>query len=103
MTDPFTDAPIAPQGDIPLRNGLGTAALVLGMVAIPLIWLPVLRNFAPLIALLAVIFGAIGLARAHTGLATNRGAAAGGFFSGLAVIIVSVLVVLIIMDPLALF
>jgi hypothetical protein len=47
------------------------------------------------VGLLAVIFGAIGLNRARTGLATNRSTAAGGFFGGLGSLVVMALWVII--------
>lgn len=95
MTDPFTDLPLAPKADRPPRNGLGIAALALGMAAILTAWTPLLLLVGWIVALLAVIFGAIGLAWARTGLATNGGTAAGGFFSGLGALVVAVVVVLL--------
>lgn len=57
------------------QNGMGTAALVLG----------ILGFFCfPLIAsVLAIIFGRIGMTRADRGLANNRGAAKAGFILGI--------------------
>ncbi|MQM24438.1 hypothetical protein [Glycomyces albidus] len=96
MTDPFTDLPIAPQGDRPPQNGLGNASLAFGLVALATTWLPALLGLIGLITgVLAVVFGAIGLAWARTGLATNRGTAAGGLFSGLGALTVMVLIFLI--------
>ncbi|MFJ9950761.1 DUF4190 domain-containing protein [Kitasatospora sp. NPDC091207] len=74
----------------PPRNGLGTAAMVLGIVgtvlglAIILFWL----SWLP--ALLAVIFGAIGLGNVRKGLATNRGMALAGVILGIGGLLVSV-------------
>jgi len=63
----------APQRQIPPRNGFGTAALVLGILAM----------FSPLIApTLAVIFGYIGLGRCKRGEATNRAMALWGIWLG---------------------
>jgi hypothetical protein len=95
MLDPFTDAPIPPQGDRPPENGVGTAALVLGLFAFALLWVPMLYLITWPVGLLAVIFGAIGLNRARTGLATNRSTAAGGFFGGLGSLVVMALSVII--------
>ncbi|MDN3239594.1 hypothetical protein [Glycomyces tritici] len=95
MLDPFTDAPIPPQGDRPPENGIGITALVLGLIAFALLWVPMLYLFTWPVGLLAVVFGAIGLNRARTGLATNRSTAAGGFFSGLGALVVMALAVLI--------
>lgn len=98
MLDPFTDAPIPPQGDRPPENGIGTTALVLGLIAIALLWVPMLYLFTSPVSLLALIFGAIGLNRARTGLATNRSTAAGGFFSGLGSLVVMVLYTIIFLS-----
>jgi hypothetical protein len=58
---------------LPPQNGMGTAALVLGIIAL----------FTPfLIATLAVIFGYIGLGKCNRGEATNRGMALWGIWLG---------------------
>jgi hypothetical protein len=57
------------------RNGLGVAALVLGIVSLPLTMMLV-----P--AVLAVIFGVIGRQRAKRGEATNGGVALAGLVTG---------------------
>ncbi|MCC3761495.1 hypothetical protein K3N28_00170 [Glycomyces sp. TRM65418] len=98
MLDPFTDAPIPPQGDRPPENGIGTTALVFGLIAFALLWVPMLYLYTWPVCLLAVIFGAVGLHRARTGLATNRSTAAGGFFSGLGSLIVMALATIIILS-----
>ncbi|MFD7645196.1 hypothetical protein ACFV4P_31600 [Kitasatospora sp. NPDC059795] len=73
---PFT-AP-APQA----RNGMGVTALVLGIVAVVLSLPLILFWFTWLPALLAVIFGIIGMNLARKGLATNRGLALTGVVLG---------------------
>ncbi len=95
MTDPFTDLPEAPQGDRPPQNGIGTASLVFGLLALATNWMPLLSLVGLIAGVLAVVFGAIGLYWAGTGLATNRGTAAGGLFSGLGALLVMVLLYLI--------
>ncbi len=75
------DAP-APPTARSRRNGLGTAALVVGVVALVL---AVLLLFAPLAAVLGVLavgFGIVGLLRANRGVATNRGQAVAGLVTG---------------------
>jgi hypothetical protein len=57
------------------RNGLGVAALVLGILSLPLTMMLV-----P--AVLAVIFGVIGRQRARRGEATNGGVALAGLITG---------------------
>ena len=60
-------------------NGMGVAALVLGIVALFLSWIPVLGLG---LAVLAVIFGILGLSKARRGLADNRGMAIAGLVLG---------------------
>lgn len=74
----------------PPRNGLGTAALILGIIAIPGILTVVLGI---LLGLLALIFGIIGRKRFARREATNGGAAmAGAILGGFALVISLVLI-----------
>jgi Domain of unknown function (DUF4190) len=86
---PYAPGPYGgPAG--PPRNGLGTAALVLGIVAIPGIFTVVLGI---LLGLLALIFGIIGRKRFARREATNGGAAmAGAILGGIALAISIILV-----------
>lgn len=99
MFDPFDDPANLPSsiddGLAPPRNGIGTAALALGMAGIAISWIPLIGVFGWTAGLLAVVFGAIGLRMAARGTATNRGAAAGGLFSGLAAVAVGALLITI--------
>jgi heme/copper-type cytochrome/quinol oxidase subunit 2 len=62
------------------RNGMGTAALVLGIVAILTSWL---WFVGPVLAVLAIIFGFMGRGRANRGEATNRSSATAGLVTGI--------------------
>ncbi len=73
MTEPLPRTP-TPGGGAP-QNGMGVAALVLGIVAF--FCLPLIGG------ILAVVFGKIGMSRADQGLATNRGIAKAGFILGI--------------------
>ncbi len=73
----------------PRRNGLGTAAMVLGIVGVLLSTL-----FVP--AILALIFGFIGRARVGRGEATNGGQAMTGIILGFVDIAIGVLLVVAI-------
>lgn len=64
------------------RNGMGTAALVLGIIGAVLSCTFYLSPVALLLALLALVFGGVGLSRAERGLATNRAAALSGLWTG---------------------
>lgn len=57
------------------QNGMGTAALVLGILGF--------FCFPLISSVLAIIFGKIGMTRANQGLATNRGVAKAGFVLGI--------------------
>ena len=64
------------------RNGMGTTALVLGVVALVLVILLLFSPLGALLGLLAVLFGILGLIRANRGEADNRGQAVGGLVTG---------------------
>lgn len=70
----YVSAPAA-SGFIAPQNGLGTAALTLGILG--------LFCFPLISSLLAIIFGRIGMTRADQGYATNRGSAKAGFVLGI--------------------
>lgn len=73
----------------PARNGMGTAALVLGIVGLALSF--VVIGAVP--GTLAIIFGAIGRARARRRQATNGGAALAGIITGVLSVVVAVAIV----------
>ncbi|MBO1418677.1 DUF4190 domain-containing protein, partial [Streptomyces sp. FH025] len=72
------------------RNGLGVAAMVLGIVGTVLSLVVILFWLSWLPALLAVIFGAIGLRHVRKGVATNRAMALAGVILGVTGLLVSV-------------
>ncbi|MFC8509565.1 DUF4190 domain-containing protein [Streptomyces sp. NPDC057411] len=72
------------------RNGLGTTALVLGIVGLVLAIIPFLFWLGGILGLLALIFGIVGASRAGKGLATNKGAAISGLVLGAVSIVVSI-------------
>lgn len=84
-TPPMPPAPASP-GNAP-QNGMGTAALVLG----------ILQFFClgTIGAILAIIFGRIGMKRAEQGLATNGGAAKAGFILGIIGVILTVIGIIV--------
>jgi len=91
-TTPAPDAASQPPASHPAkRNGLGTAALVIGVVSLVL---AVLVIFAPLalpLGLLAIVFGAFGMARASRGEADNNGHAVAGMVTGGLSIVVAII------------
>ncbi|MFF2078414.1 DUF4190 domain-containing protein [Kitasatospora sp. NPDC058162] len=72
------------------RNGLGVAAMVLGIVGTVLSLAIILFWLSWLPALLALIFGIIGLGYVRKGQATNRGVALAGVILGITGLLVSV-------------
>ena len=101
MTDTPADPqyptrPGPPSGQYPTtgarRNGIGTAALVVGVVALVLV---VLFLFAPLgafLGLLAVLFGVLGIVRVNQGVADNRGHAVAGLVTGAIALLVGLFI-----------
>jgi len=61
----YQDAPQAP------KNGLGTTALILGIIGLLFAWIPIIGFLGLVLGVLATIFGIIGIVRAHKGTATN--------------------------------
>ncbi|MGH9103698.1 MAG: DUF4190 domain-containing protein [Acidimicrobiales bacterium] len=82
----------SPREPLRARNGLGVAALVLGIISLPGIITIVV---GVVLGILAIIFGAIGVRRAHRGEATNVGMAIAGIVTGAIGLIVSVVIVAI--------
>jgi hypothetical protein len=78
----------------PRRNGVGTAALVFGVVALVLVVLILFSPLGVLLGLVAVILGILGIVRVNQGQADNRGQAVAGLVTGgLALVIGLVFVV----------
>ena len=82
MTYPPASPPPPPPGAAP-QNGMGTAALVMG----------ILQFFClgTVGSILAIVFGKIGMNKADQGLATNRGSAKAGFILGIVGIALTVI------------
>jgi hypothetical protein len=88
----FVDgAPTGPAGGPPARrgNGLATAALTCGILAAVLGWIPVVFVLAAVLAVLAIVFGIIGLARSRE-RGSGRGFAITGIVTGSVGIIASI-------------
>jgi len=66
------------------RNGLGTAALVLGIVGVPFFFTGLTAPIAIILGLIAIPLAMIGIGRARRGEATNRSAAIAGLLLGIA-------------------
>jgi len=84
--------PLGPQvvlrGD---RNGLGTAALVLGITAVIFSFIPLVGIIAWPIGITGLVLGFVGLARVNRREATNRGVAIAGLITSGAALVICVL------------
>ncbi len=77
--------PVVVRGD---RNGLGTAALVLGILAVIFSFIPLVGVIAWPLGIIGLVLAFVGISRANRGHATNRGVAIGGLAtSGVALVI----------------
>jgi hypothetical protein len=79
---------IVVRGD---RNGLGTAALVLGIVAVIFSFIPLVGIIAWPIGITGLILGFVGLARVNRREATNRGVTLAGLVTSGAALVICVL------------
>lgn len=74
------------------RNGIGTAALTLGIIGLVLAFIPVIGFIGFVLGILALIFGIVGAVRSRKGQATNSVASWTGFGLGVAAIVISIVV-----------
>ncbi|WP_028810831.1 DUF4190 domain-containing protein [Streptomyces flavidovirens] len=89
----YTQQPQFPQGPTPAaqaRNGLGTAALILGIIGALSGLIPFFFWLAGILGVIALIMGLAGRGRAKRGGATNKGVALAGAILGLISLIMSV-------------
>jgi hypothetical protein len=79
----------------PPKNGMGTAALVLGILAIVLAFIPIVGFFSYPLAVLGIVFGLVGVSRAKKRHATNKGVAISGLIAsvvGFVLVIISTVI-----------
>lgn len=82
--------PPPPAQPVRRRNGVGTAALVVGVVSLVLAVLVIFAALAIPLGIIAAILGGIGMSRVSKGQADNRGHAVTGLITGLLAIVVAV-------------
>lgn len=86
----FVARPAPYSGGAP-RNGMGIAALVLGLIGLwSLLLLPLF-----ILSVLAVIFGSVGLGRVKRGTATNRGMCLAGIWLGAITLAIAIPLVIV--------
>ncbi|MFE6038503.1 DUF4190 domain-containing protein [Streptomyces sp. NPDC056452] len=83
-------APAQEPGLRPVRNGLGTAALVLGIIGAVAGLIPFMFWLAGILGVIALILGLAGRGRAKRGEASNKGVTTFGAVLGLVALILSV-------------
>uniref|UniRef100_UPI004057154E DUF4190 domain-containing protein n=1 Tax=Streptomyces olivaceus TaxID=47716 RepID=UPI004057154E len=83
-----------PGMPMPPQNGMGTASMVLGILACALFCM--YGVVSVILGVLAVVFGVKGRRRAEQGLANNHGQAQAGFVMGIVGIILGVVVIALI-------
>ncbi|MFF9914488.1 DUF4352 domain-containing protein [Streptomyces sp. NPDC013457] len=88
-----TQTPQVPH--VAARNGLGTAALVLGIIGTVSGFIPFLFWLAGILGLIALILGLTGRGRVKRGEANNKGVTTTGAILGLAALILSVVGVVV--------
>ena len=79
------------------RDWLGVVALILGSLGLATSWLVPFMPYTQVAAVLAIIFGAIGIKSAKHGEASNLAVARWGMWLGIAALVLTVLVILAVM------
>lgn len=93
MSNPqFPDAPVgatitAPKGS----NGFATAGFVLGLLGLLACWIPILNILGIMLGILGVVLAAVGLAKSK-GVGTGKGLAIAGIALGVLAVLMAVLV-----------
>ncbi|MCC5033017.1 DUF4352 domain-containing protein [Streptomyces sp. WAC 00631] len=86
---PRTGAPVPPHA-LPPRNGLGTAALILGIIGVVMGVIPFMFWLGGILGIIALILGLSGRGKAKRGEATNKGTATAGAVLGPVAVVLSV-------------
>ena len=77
-----------------MHNGLGVAAMVLGILS--LVFMILFPPIGVVLGILALVFGIIGVRRVGRGEATNRGQAMAGWITGVIGLLISVALLAIV-------
>jgi hypothetical protein len=81
--------PYTGPGEMPpaRRNGMGTAALILAIIALFICWIPFVGFLGLVLGIVAMVLGFVGRGRAKRGEANNGGVALGGILLGFLAIV----------------
>lgn len=93
-TDPWTGSLQQPgfQQQPPSSNGLAIAALVCGIFALLLSWIPLINVLALVLGLVAIGCGVAGIRRAGAPGVGQKGLAIGGLVTGILAVLLSLLI-----------
>ncbi len=80
-------------GGPPPKNGIGIAAMVVGIVALFLFWIPFL---GVIVAIVGLVLGIVGIRKASRGEATNKGMAIAGVATGGLALVGSLLITIFV-------
>ncbi|WP_308101585.1 DUF4352 domain-containing protein [Streptomyces sp. S07_1.15] len=89
MYGPPQGAPVPPPA-LPPRNGLGTAALILGIIGVVTGVIPFMFWLGGILGIIALLLGLSGRGKAKRGEATNKGTATAGAVLGPVAVVLSV-------------
>ncbi|MFD7320942.1 DUF4190 domain-containing protein [Streptomyces sp. NPDC059875] len=99
--NPWGPPPAGTPGMPPLlpfqqpRNGLGVAALVVGIVGVLFAVVPLFFWLGTILGVLGLVFGIIGHSRVRKGEATNKGMALSGLVLGAIAVVVSIVALIV--------
>lgn len=85
FVDPLGTTPGNATGGRRTTNGAATAAVVMGSVGVALAWIPFIVLFGAVLAVLALVFGIIGVKRSRTSGVGRRASIAGIVMGGLGI------------------
>lgn len=86
-------APVAPPSP-GLPKGLAVGALVLGIVALLVCWIPFVNVVSVVLGLVALVLGAVAIGRVRKGVGAGRGLGLAGVITGAAAVVLAVMVLL---------
>jgi uncharacterized membrane protein YvlD (DUF360 family) len=84
--------PVYVVGGTQFKNGMGTAALVCGIIGLVFAIIPIVGMFLGLpLGILAVVFGAVGISRVRRNVANNGGSAVAGLITGILAVVLAII------------
>lgn len=89
---PAADQP--PPQQPPQSNGVAIAALVCGILALVLSWIPVINLLAVVLGIAAIVTGVMGIRRARLPGRGQMGLAVGGLVTGVIALLLSLLILI---------